>query len=167
VKPLLLNVAELLRRPGSDKDVALSATPVELALDDDRLTDDPVGVALHLDVLTNGIVVTGTITASWRGECRRCLAPVGGVLRIPVQELYQTTVTDPDAFPIVGEQLDLTPMVREAVLLDLPTAPLCRDDCAGICPVCGADRNANPCSCDTTVRDDRWAALDALRRESR
>jgi uncharacterized protein len=47
-------------------------------------------------------------------------------------------------------------------LLELPNDVLCRDDCAGICPVCGIDRNAGTCDCDTTVRDDRWAALDGL-----
>ena len=67
---------------------------------------------------------------------------------------------DPDAFPIEHGQLDLAPMVREEVLLAVPDAPLCRPDCAGLCPTCGADRNAAPCDCDTAVRDDRWAALD-------
>ena len=54
-------------------------------------------------------------------------------------------------------------MVREYVLLDLPEAPLCRDDCAGICPQCGADRNESPCDCDTSVTDLRWSALEGLR----
>ena len=54
-------------------------------------------------------------------------------------------------------------MVREEVLLGVPDAPLCRPDCAGLCPTCGADRNVGPCDCDTAVRDERWAALDQLR----
>ena len=91
----------------------------------------------------------------------------GGDLKADVHELYQVHVTDPDAFPIVGEQLDLAEMVREAVLLEAPTNPLCRPDCAGLCPVCGVDRNEAACSCDTTVRDERWAALDALKPDSR
>ena len=70
---------------------------------------------------------------------------------------------DPEAFPIENGQLDLAPMVREEVLLGVPDAPLCRDDCAGICPSCGADLNDGPCGCTTTVRDERWAVLDQLR----
>ena len=70
---------------------------------------------------------------------------------------------DPEAFPIEHGQLDLGPMVREEVLLGVPDAPLCRDDCPGLCPVCGADLHADPCDCDTAVRDERWAALDQLR----
>jgi uncharacterized protein len=53
--------------------------------------------------------------------------------------------------------------VREYVVLELPDDPLCRDECAGICPVCGIDRNSGSCECDTTVRDERWSALDDLR----
>ena len=72
-------------------------------------------------------------------------------------------ITDPDAFPIVGDQLDLAPMVREHALLILPDGPLCRSDCAGLCPQCGVDRNEQTCTCVTERHDDRWAALDALR----
>jgi uncharacterized protein len=92
---------------------------------------------------------------------------VGGPLAVPVREVYQTRVTDPDAFPIDRDQLDLRPMVRETLLLEAPEAPLCREDCAGLCPACGVDRNATECSCDLTVRDPRWEGLETLRDESR
>jgi uncharacterized protein len=167
VTSLRLNVVELLRRPGTDKHLHLESTTDELELQDPRLPSGPVSADIRLDVLTDGVVVTGTVTASWHGECRRCLAPVGGALVVDVQELYQTVVIDPDAFPILHDQLDLTPMVREALMLDAPAAPLCRPDCAGICPTCGADRNQSPCECVPASRDDRWAALDTLREESR
>ncbi len=163
----VLNVAELLRRPGTGKDIRLESSTGELEVSDERVVDGPVAIDLHVDALTDGIVVNGTVSATWQGVCRRCLAEVGGPLVIPVQELYQTVVTDPDAFPIVQEQLDLEPMVREALLLDAPSAPLCRDDCAGICPVCGVDRNTVRCACEVSVTDDRWAALDALKPDSR
>ena len=67
-----------------------------------------------------------------------------------VDELYQHDPLE-DALEIVGDQIDLVPVVREYVLLDLPDAPLCRPDCAGICPKCGADRNLGACDCDTSV----------------
>ena len=53
-------------------------------------------------------------------------------------------------------------MVREYVLLDLPEAPLCKDDCAGICPNCGIDRNSATCDCGAVTADPRWAALENL-----
>jgi uncharacterized protein len=57
----------------------------------------------------------------------------------------------------------LAPVVREYVLLDLPDLPLCKDDCAGICPTCGIDRNAGTCDCDAVVTDPRWSALENLK----
>ena len=83
----------------------------------------------------DGIVVTGPISIPWRAPCRRCLTDVAGVAEVVVDEVYQDEVGDDDAFQIEGDQIDLAPAVREYVLLELPDGPLCRDDCAGICPV--------------------------------
>ncbi|MFZ9157663.1 MAG: YceD family protein, partial [Ilumatobacteraceae bacterium] len=69
----------------------------------------------------------------------------------------------PDAFPIENDQIDLATMVRESVLLDLPDSPVCRPDCAGLCPACGADRNLGDCGCRIETPDPRWAGLDAIR----
>ena len=59
--------------------------------------------------------------------------------------------------------MDLLPLARDAVLLNLPLAPVCRPDCAGLCPTCGADLNEGPCLCLPVSSNGRWAALDALR----
>jgi uncharacterized protein len=68
---------------------------------------------------------------------------------------------DEDTYPLEGDQLDLRPLVRDALLLELPLAPLCQPDCLGLCPRCGADLNTGPCSC-VPDRDPRWGALDVL-----
>ena len=62
----------------------------------------------------------------------------------------------PYATQLLGDQLDLMPLARDAVLLHLPLAPLCRDDCAGLCPSCGNDLNQSTCDCDMTIPDPRW-----------
>lgn len=64
---------------------------------------------------------------------------------------------------VAGDTLDTRPLVAEQVLLELPTHPLCREDCAGLCPTCGADRNLGPCGCRQEPVDPRWAGLTALR----
>ena len=74
---------------------------------------------------------------------------------------------DPDAsdelsYPIEHGFVDLAPLVHDAILLDLPLAPLCRADCAGLCPYCGIDRNDESCDCQSPL-DPRWATLDELR----
>ena len=164
---LRLNARELLRQPGLRKVVDVTLPAGDLGVDDDRITGE-IGVDLVATSNIDGIVVAGTVTMPWRAPCRRCLVDVAGVATIDVDELYQDEIGpdrrgDDEAFPIEGDQVDLAQAVREAVLLELPGDVLCRDDCAGICPVCGVDRNQGSCDCDTTVRDERWAALDDLR----
>jgi len=167
-RPLLVNAVELLRRPGSERILDVSTTTDELGIvDDERFAaGTPVDVRLHLESLTDGIVVDGAVTAPWQGRCRRCLAETSGTSISEVHELYQLVLTDPDAFELTGDQLDLQAMVREVVALDAPATPLCRDGCEGLCPTCGADLNTEDCRCAAPELDHRWAALDELRRQA-
>lgn len=164
--PLIVNIAELLRRPGTERDIALVVPASMFAFDDVRIAEDSdIHVALHLESLTDGIVVRGELGGHWQLACRRCLRPVTDASLAEVDELYQRIPDNPDAYPLVGEQLDLQPMVRELVLLSLPEAPLCQADCPGMCPQCGADLQLNPCACRAQRTDERWAVLDDLRQQ--
>ena len=161
---LLINAAELLRRPGSERHVSLEPTVAELGIVDDKFdVAATVHVSLRLESLTDGIVVDGQLRAPWADSCRRCLAPAAGEVVCDVRELYQHALTDPDAFEIVGDQIDLARMIRENILLDAPVAPLCRPDCAGLCPTCGVDLNTASCDCVSVVSDPRWDALSQLK----
>lgn len=125
--------------------------------------DARVDLDLVLEAVEGGIVASGTVHAPWVGECRRCLTQVSGDVVASVEELYVREPEEGEAYPIEGDHIDLEPLAREAIVLGLPLAPLCRPDCQGLCPVCGADRNAGDCGCDLGGGDPRWAALDALR----
>ena len=156
---LRVNSLELLRRAGTEREVELTTDIGALGLDDPRLAPGtPVHVQLHLESLTDGIVVKGAITTEWHGVCRRCALPATGVLVSPVDELYQQVPSNPDAFEL-GDMLDLAPMVRELLVLDAPESPLCREDCAGLCPTCGIDLGVETCDCGGEPADPRWAAL--------
>jgi DUF177 domain-containing protein len=164
MNPLLINAAELLRRPGSERRFDLEPTIADLGMYDPRF--DPgatVAVSLRLESLTDGLVVDGRISAPWADSCRRCLAPATGAVLSDVGELYQLVITDPDAFEIVGDQIDLGSMIREHILLDAPVAPLCRPDCAGLCPTCGIDLNLSTCDCVAVAVDPRWEVLSQLK----
>lgn len=163
--PLVVNVIELLRRPGTTKDVDVSVAAADFDFGDERIVDEPLHVVLHLESLSNGIAVTGRASGRWKSECRRCLAPLSEQTEVALQELYQTTIEDPDAWQITGDQIDLLPMVRENVLLSVPLGPLCRPDCPGFCQVCGKDLSEGPCGCDRTERDQRWSVLDTLKEQ--
>ena len=160
-RELRINAVELLRQPGATRPVEVSVSGEALEVEHDALVGE-IDVDLELEALNDGIVVRGTIAAPWARPCRRCLDDLSGVARAEVHELYQVELIDEDAYPIVDGQLDLAPMARQAALLELDDERLCRDDCAGLCPQCGIDRNVETCSCDTEVTDHRWAALDGL-----
>lgn len=165
LRPLRINAYELLRQPGSEREVAVELPAPALGVEHERLgsgAETPVVVAARLVATNDSIDVTGSVSVDAIGECRRCLEPVRGVVAIPVEERYQIEITDPDAFAIENGQLDLAPMAREVVLLELDDDVMCRPDCAGLCPSCGADRNTTQCDCDNEIRDVRWSALADL-----
>ena len=116
-----------------------------------------------LEWVADGVLATGSAAVDWMGLCRRCLQPVGGRVKADFQELFEPRPRDGETYPLKGDRIDLQPLAREALLLELPLAPLCRDDCAGLCATCGADLNAGPCTCAPADADPRWAALDLLR----
>jgi uncharacterized protein len=162
-KPLIINVVELLRWPGTTKNVAVSLDVVDLEFDDARIVDEPVDVAMHLESMSNGISVQGTASATWSGVCRRCVAELSVRMTVEISELYQKELEDPDAYVIDNDQLNLLPMVRENILLAIPLGPLCRPDCPGLCPHCGIDLAESSCQCEISTADPRWGALEALR----
>ena len=161
LRPLRVNAVELLRQPGTLRDLDLVVEAAPLGVHHERLSGD-IDVHLELEALTDGIRVTGNVSAPWSSVCRRCLADISGTAIAEIDELYQRERLDPEAFLLEANQLDLAPMVREAILLELDLERVCSDDCAGLCPACGIDRNKAECSCDTTVTDNRWSALDDL-----
>ena len=163
---LVVNAAEILRRVGNVKDIDVEVDSTRLEIGDDRVFAQDVPITFHLESTNTGIVVRGTATARFHDQCRRCLADVDECVTAQISELYQREITDPDAYPLEGDQLNLAPLVREHLLLALPQGPLCRQDCPGLCPVCGADKSdpaEADCGCASGVSDPRWAALDALK----
>lgn len=130
----------------------------------------PPGEDLVLDVrlesVVEGVLVSGTVSAPLAGQCARCLDPVVDRLEVELTELfaYPDTATDESTDPdevsrVVGDLVDLEPVVRDAVLLALPQAPLCRDDCPGLCPECGGKRAELDTDHRHDTMDPRWAAL--------
>ncbi|HVC67019.1 MAG TPA: DUF177 domain-containing protein [Acidimicrobiales bacterium] len=167
-RPFLVQVAALRKQNGATRvehreGLIPGLGAVSVVVPD----DEPVVLDVTLASYPGGITVDGTVTAGWHGECRRCGGPVAGRMSARVRERFAPrggTDRDEEAYPLEGDELDLEPLARDAVLLELPLAPLCADDCAGLCPTCGANRNTETCGC-APVGDPRWAALDALRDE--
>lgn len=113
--------------------------------------------------------VTGTLAVTLRLGCRRCLRPLERRLVVPFAARFRPGggegTPEEAIYPLPPEArpLDLTEMLREELLLALPKWPLCRPDCAGLCPRCGTDWNEAACDCVQEERDPRWDALRAVR----
>lgn len=160
-RPFVVNVAHL-RRSGRDQREHVAA-PISVATSGSSVPEgERVAVDLVLQGAGNAIEAVGTVRAPWTGECRRCLGTVLGQLEAQID--HELFVTDPDelTYPLTDDEIDLEPLARDAVLLELPLAPLCREDCRGLCATCGANLNEGECGCEPPL-DPRWAALDQLR----
>ena len=166
---LRIGVTELRRRPGNRAEV-LRAVPLDgMAVSTAAVPDGAEGVVeVTLESLSDGVTARGTVTVPWEGECRRCLETTSGTLVAPIDEVYKDDPDEGETLPISGDAVDLGQVVHDAVILGLPLAPLCREDCAGPEPdqfPVGADGDAEPEDAERPV-DPRWAALEELRFDS-
>jgi uncharacterized protein len=159
IDPLRIDLVELRRKLATRRSFQREATVQGLVVGSTFVPEDePVRVDLDLESVSNGVMVAGTVRASWEGECRRCLEPVRGVVEVEVQELFSDNGDPDEIYPIEGDEIDLRPMVRDAIVLNLPLAPLCRPDCLGPDP----ERYPALVEGEGPV-DRRWAGLSELR----
>ena len=174
--PLVLDVRTLQRRPGSMVTVDRTApAPAGLGVAMARVPEgSPIELDLRLESVLEGVLVTGTADLLVGAECSRCLEPFHWHEEVELTELFRYPATDArgaiveeedeseDPLPVLEDDLiDLEPVLRDAVVLDLPLAPLCSEDCLGLCPECGVRLEDDPQHAHETS-DPRWAALAAL-----
>jgi len=178
----VLDTRELGRRPGTQREVTLTApAPADLGIEVLAVPEgSPVELDLRLEAVMEGVLVTGTAHAALSGECVRCLEPITDPERSTVgttfQELYvyddesqrhgrtadRQQDLDDETHRLEGDLLDLEPVLRDAVVLGLPFQPLCSDDCPGLCVECGARLADDPEHDHGEPVDPRWASLAAL-----
>jgi uncharacterized protein len=171
----VFDLRELGRRAGTLREYRRSVpAPAGLGLDLIGVPEGaPLALELRLESVTEGVLVTGTVTAPLTGQCGRCLDPVSDELVVDVCELfaYEDSATDEtterdEVHRVDGEQIDVEPVVRDAVVLALPWTPLCREDCSGLCPDCGQRLDDLPAGHAHEVIDPRWAALAGFAAEN-
>lgn len=165
--PYELNVRDLLRQPGELRERTIQVTAPEhlgeglAAVQQDEVLD----IAVRLESLHEGILATGTVSATADGQCARCLTALRIPLRVEFQELFAYPSNEPFEYEVHGDSVDLEPVIRDAVVLSLPFQPECPDGCAeielapGITLVLAEESRA-------AAVDERWAALAQLRHDS-
>ncbi|HEX5018925.1 MAG TPA: YceD family protein [Actinomycetes bacterium] len=165
--PLVLDTRAVARRPGTMAELVRTVpAPSGLGLDVVGVPENaPVELDVRLESVVEGVLVSGSARAQAIGECVRCLDPIAIELDLDVQELFaypDAAAADAEEIAQVEDELvDFRPVLRDAVVLALPLQPVCRDDCLGLCPTCGARLNDDPEHHHDQV-DPRWAALGEL-----
>ena len=166
---------ELENLEGGKGDFAYVYKPEELNPVDERISlSGPANVSGKVRLAGNEVFVDGRVDAQVRVECDRCLQPV----EMPVnadfaleyisgseyEESQAVELTEAEMSVSVfdGQAIDVDEIVKEQIVLAVPTRMLCREDCKGICPECGMDRNTGDCGCGKNEIDPRWAALKKL-----
>jgi uncharacterized protein len=155
-----VDVRDLLEHPGASRTVQVREPVPGLATGVATVPEDQaVAAELLIESVVEGLLVTGPLQGTMVLVCARCLKPLQSGFRIDVQELFTPGATPADdEYPVTEGFVDLEPMIRDAIVLAMPFAPLCRPDCLGLCERCGGDRNLGECSCPP-VTDSRWSAL--------
>ena len=180
-----LNTYELPRRAGEMREYELDIVVKEKF--GVELISIPAGEVIEIDArlesVTEGVLLSADVYAVAQGECIRCLDPVEIVIERKIQELYSYEPTNErgkkkrksstedltsedldvaDEFMMDGDILDLETPVRDAIVLSLPSNPLCSQDCLGLCPECGGKWADLPEDHAHEVIDARWASLGGL-----
>jgi uncharacterized protein len=130
--------------------------------------DQPITLDLTVETVGEGVLVRGQVDFALTGRCARCLNEItdedsADINQLYLWELSESTGDDDEDFGLIErDQINLEPEIRDAIILDLPLAPLCRDNCSGLCPRCGANLNDDPDHRHEDLVDERWAKLKEL-----
>ena len=151
---LLVNMRRL-HAEGEWFEGELHASALDVEEDDFLRLAGPMRYRVHVMAAGEEVLARGEVSQRLRCVCGRCATD------------FELDVREPGFFASyprgeVDEFLDLTPELREGILLALPSYPVCREDCLGLCVRCGANLNTHPCSCPPGAREGQWAALDRL-----
>jgi uncharacterized protein len=150
--------------------------PDELILDEHEVClIEPAEVRGHVRKEAGEVELAGRLDAKVEALCARCLKPVALPIAADFAERFVPAVSwrseeqhelreeDLNIAVFDGKAIEIDDVVREELLLAMPAQVLCCEDCKGLCPACGVDRNVTKCECETRQGDSRWQALKDLR----
>ncbi|WP_280183204.1 YceD family protein [Nocardia cyriacigeorgica] len=164
----VLDVRNLGRGAGSMRELRRTVTTTErLGLD---LIAVPAGAEVELDLrlqaVSEGVLITGTVSAPLTGECSRCLESFDDEIELSLTELFaypdsatEQTTSEDEVYRMTDDLIDLEPVIVDALGVELPLQPLCTPDCAGLCPECGVRMAIAGSDHGHEILDPRWAGL--------
>ena len=158
-----INVAEIRKHLTGKKLLQFEAEPAELDIIETELSiTGKVRIEGEISNVGDVLLLKARVSAAVNRVCSRCLKEFTAESSADVLEKFYPSGSpgvENDAYVYEADIVDITEPLRESLLLAEPLRALCKEDCLGICPVCGADRNVHPCSCDSSSIDRRLAAL--------
>lgn len=167
---MLLEVTNLLRSPGEvlrfEKEWSTDQNTDGLG--EEITWEAPIILRGECVWMDGFFVVDGEMEMSYATRCGRCLAPMQVRSSVPFREEFAPREDEdfPDRYLYRGHQIDLTDMAEDLILLHMPMRHLCQEDCKGLCPICGANLNTDPCDCESVEEDapsnNPFAVLKAL-----
>ncbi len=158
------------------KKISLVLEPGSIELDGEGITlDGKIEFKGEAERFAGKPHIRGEIDADITLDCTRCLEPLAKHLEIPFEDVFagadgqagsddnEIALDELDESPAVEGKVDIAEIIREQILLAMPEQAYCREDCKGLCPKCGANRNLIDCKCADDDIDPRWAALKSFR----
>lgn len=146
---MVLDVSRALMYPGQSYPFEGSVELPEMDVLDDIIRFEDVRLKGTFTGAGESVSLTGTVCATVHAHCARCMTDVSREMQVPFDEVFTRTPDpdDPDLYPMDGHTVELTDLAKDALLLDLPMRFLCSENCQGLCPVCGVNRNIQRCTC--------------------
>lgn len=167
---LRVDITPHKRQPGTQRPMTGTVVGLEgMELPSVEVSATAVTLDLQLEIVGEQLSVSGAVSAVWSGPCRRCLDPMHETALVDIQEIFEFEPTEGETYKREKDFADLRPMIIESVVLALPVAPLCSEDCVGPAPESFPTTAASESADDSSespesgLGDPRWAALDALK----
>lgn len=158
-----LNVSEIKKRLVGKENFKFDVLPKELEITDaDIKIQGLIHIVGIISIAGDVLLLDGRIKTKVRRTCSRCLKEFIGDVEVEVSERFfpaNAEYIEEDAFSYDSDVVDITEVLREGLIIAEPLQALCQEDCKGLCPVCGADKNVESCNCDTFTIDPRLVAL--------
>ncbi|HEY5873398.1 MAG TPA: DUF177 domain-containing protein [Gaiellaceae bacterium] len=163
-----VDLRTLRLRPGEVRRESFEVALEPFMLGGQRYEATPATIPVELEIsqASGAMVLDMRLEARLSGACMRCLGFAEVERQVRAREFHDFDAPPADELHsdyVVDQQLQLSVWARDAVALELPDQILCREDCAGLCPVCGKDLNEEPHEHTERTPDPRWAALEGLR----
>jgi uncharacterized protein len=162
--PLVVGVKDLVHQAGEMRELTLELVAPEKYGEAMATVPQgtPMTLELRLEGLHEGILATADVVVDASADCVRCLDPFSFELRVDFQELFAYSSSDSDSYTVVDDSLNLEDIIRDAVVLELPFQPVCKEDCYGLDPATGEKRTEPPGENVADEIDPRWQELSKL-----